>query len=144
LTGDEWLKDYRALQVLQAQVNSYMRGFVAPFSLFFVSCILVTYTTLVVRVHLGLALSAVCGLVVCIVVIALFIFTYFASNIAASSEEAIERQWKRCKNRREFKALLASKPLGIQVGSYRILDRDAMLTLMEANVNYTVSALLSF
>jgi hypothetical protein len=144
LSGKEWLKDYRALQVLEAQVNSCMGGFTVPFNLFSLTCVVVTYTTLVVRIHLGLFLSSVCFVVACTNFIIVFLVTYLASNIAASSEKAIALQRKRCKVRSEFQVLLACKPLGLQSGSFRILDRDAMLTLMMANVDYTVSALLAF
>jgi hypothetical protein len=144
LPKEEWLKDFRALQVLEAQVNSCMGGFMVPFNLFSLTCVVVTYTTLVVRIHLGLFLSWVCFVVAFSSLIIQSLITYLASNIAASSEEAIALQRKRCKARRGFQVLLACKPLGLQSGSFRILDRDAMLTLMMANVDYTVSALLAF
>jgi hypothetical protein len=138
-----WLRDYRSLKVLEAQINACIGGFWLPFNLFGLMLINVACTSLVLRVYPGFTMSGICGIVACISFVTQFILTYYSSNSAASSEEAIKLQLKKCKDGLEIKALRACKPFGIQSGSFRILDRKAMLIVMMANVDYTVSALLA-
>ncbi len=114
-----------------------------PFNLSGLMMITVACTSLVLRVHPGLTMSAICGVLASICFVTQFLETYFASNSAAFSEEAINMQLRRCKIRLEFKALLTCKPFGMQSGSFRILDREAMLIVMMANVDYTISTLLA-
>jgi hypothetical protein len=143
LSTKEWLKDYRSLKVLEAQINSCIGGFWLPFNLFGLMMISVAGTCIVLRVHPGLTMSGICGLLASITLVTQFIITYFASNSAAFSEEAIKLQWKKCGRRLEFKALRTCKPFGMKSGAFRILDREAMLIVMMANVDYTVSVLLA-
>ncbi len=72
-----------------------------------------------------------------------FIMTRFASNSAAFSNGAIERQRSNYGTRLEINELMACKRFGIKSGSFRILDRDAMLVVMMANVDYTISLTLA-
>jgi hypothetical protein len=138
------LRQYRSLQVLEAQINSCIRGFWLPFNLFGVLTLTVVCATLILRVHPGLTMSGICGIVAACALMAQFIFTYYGSNIVAFSEVAIQRQHLKLKCKKKFmlKELMACKPVGLKSGSVRVLDRDAMLIAMMANVDYTVSLLL--
>jgi hypothetical protein len=144
LENEEWGKEYRALKVLEAQINSVIGGFRMPFSLFCITCSVVVCTTLVLRIHLGLTPRLVFSLLAAISFFAISLLGYFASNSAVASDEAIARQRKRCRSRRDLRVFLAFRPFGFKSGSFRTLDRDASLTLMMANLDYTVSAILAF
>jgi hypothetical protein len=115
-----------------------------PFSIFCITCTVVACTTLVLRIHVGLTPRLIFSLLAAISFFAIFLLGYLASNSAVASEEAIARQRKRCRSRRDLRALLASRPFSFKSGSFRILDRDASLTLLMANLDYTVSAILAF
>jgi hypothetical protein len=133
------LRQYRSLQVLEAQINSCIRGFWLPFNLLGVLALTVVCATLILRVHPGLTMSGICGIVASSALTTQLLITYFASNIVSFSEEAMQQQWKKCRKRLELKELMACKPIGMKSGSFRILDRETMLIIMMANVDYTVS-----
>jgi hypothetical protein len=144
LSEEEWLKEYRSLKVLEVQINSCLRVFWLPFNLFGVMLMTVISTVLVFRIHLGLTMTGVFSTLAFISFVAQFHITYFASNSAAYSKEAIKLQRKKHNNRLESKALLACKPFGMKSGSFRTLDKEAMLIVMMANVDYVISSLLAF
>jgi hypothetical protein len=139
----EWLMDYRALKVLEAQINSCIGGFWLPFNLFGMMMATVVCTSLVLRVHPGLTMSVVCGSTATLTLVFQFILTYFASNSTFLSEDALKRQKKNCTTRLATKELRSCRSFGMKSGSFRIIDRDAMLIVMMANVNYTISVLLT-
>jgi hypothetical protein len=79
----------------------------------------------------------------CFLLVVQFAIAYFTSNSAAFSKQAIARQKKKHNTKFVSKALSACKTFGIQSGSLRIIDREAMRIVMKANVDYTISAILA-
>jgi hypothetical protein len=139
----EWLKDYRVLKVLEAHINSCIGSFWFPFNLFGLMMITLIGTCLVIRVHPGLTMSVVSGSTAVMMLVFQYILTYFASNSTFFSEDALKRQKENCTTRLVTKELRSCRSFGMKSGSFRIIDRDAMLIVMMANVNYTISVLLT-
>jgi hypothetical protein len=129
--------------VLEAQINFCIGGFWLPFNLFGLMLIVVASTSLAIRVHPGLTLTGMCIMMSCFLLVVQFVIMYFTSNSAAFSEQAIARQKRKHNTTFDSKALLSCKTFGIQCGSLWIIDREAMRIVMKANVDYTISAILT-
>jgi hypothetical protein len=139
----EWLKDYRTLKVFEAHMNYCMGGFWLPFNLFGLMMATVAGTSLVLRVHPGLTMSVICGSTAAMTLVFQFILTYFASNSNFYTDDAIKSHKQNCGTRLATKELRSCRSFCMKSGSFRILDKDAILIVMMANVNYTISVLLA-
>jgi len=118
-----------------------------PFNISGFMLITVMSSTVIIRVHTGLAMGGIAGSLAATCFLGQFVMTYFASNSAEFSKMAILQKRKMSSNsnydhKHLLKSLKACKEFALKSGSFRIIDREALKIVLMANIDYTISFLL--
>lgn len=100
--------------------------------------------TILIRLHPGLTMGSCLLVLSTICLVSQFIITYYASNSAKFSAIAISNQKRTSTNRLVLKSLISCKEFALKSGSFRVIDKMALIIVMAANIDYTVSLLLAF
>ena len=96
-----------------------------------------------IRVQPGPSMSGCLLVVATTALISQFMLAFLASNSPKSSKLAIQRQRRISPSESAIKSLTSCREFGIKSGTFRVLDRNALLIILMADVDYTISFLIA-
>jgi len=106
--------------------------------------------TLIIHVQPGILMSGIAMALAICTFFGQLVMTHFAANSAQYSKQAVMEQERRISltdkyllSSTYFKALKGCKEFALKSGSFRVLDREAVKIVMMANIDYTISCLLT-
>ena len=114
-----------------------------PFNIFGCMVMTVTGYTTAIRMQPGATMSCTLLVISSTAFISQFTIAYLASNSSKFSKLAIQRQRRISTAQNATKSLTSCREFGIKSGTFRVLDRNALIIIMMANIDYTISFLLA-
>jgi len=143
---ETWLHFYKMSELVETQLNECFGKIWLPLIILTLMIVSIMSNIVAIKLHLGISITLVGVGISGAGFLFLFLLFYIPSSTVSQSTSALRLRLNETRiNRQKYvmKSLLACKPLAVKSG-FRVLDRVALTIMVAANIDYTVSLLLTF